>query len=136
MFRNLSVAQKIKYPLIASIVIGLVLVSIISYFSIKQIRTEVYQTTNNELTNMFRLKMQAKEDVGISNAVSIADNYYVIKALETNNRQIALKGLRHLSQDYRLNTKFKHIKIHIHTADLHSFLRVWKPHKYGDYLGN
>ena len=130
----MTIAKKIHIPLIASIVTGLLIVSIVSYFSIQNIKKEVYENTKNELINIFELKMQAKKDVGISNAVSISNNYYVIEALKTNNRVLALKGLRHLGDEYKRNTKFKNIKIHIHTKDVHSFLRVWKPKKYGDDL--
>jgi len=134
MFSNLSISKKIHYPLIASIIIGLVIVIGVSYFSIQTIKNEVYQNTKKSLVDIFNLKMQAKKDVGISNAVSLANNYYVIEALRSGDREFALKGLKHLGQEFRAQTKFKNIKVHIHTADIHSFLRVFKPNKYGDDL--
>ncbi len=33
-------------------------------------------------------------------------------------------------------TKFKNIKVHVHTKDNHSFLRIWKLDKYGDDLSS
>ena len=136
MLKNLSISKKIHYPLIVSISLGFLIVSIVSYFSVKNIEKEVYQNTKNELIKVFNLKFQAKKDVGISNAIAIANNYYVIEALNKNNRQLALKGLGELGNEYKRNTKFKNIKIHIHTADVHSFLRTWKPNKYGDDLSS
>ena len=136
MFSNLSISKKIHMPLIASIVLGLIIVSIVSYFSVQNIKEEVYQKTNKELQNLFLLKMDAKDDVAITNAITIANNYYVIKALQTNNRMLALKPLQKMLAEYKTDTKFHNIKIHIHTADLHSFLRVWKPNKHGDDLSS
>jgi len=136
MFNNLSIAKKIHLPLIISIVIGLIIVSVVSWFSIQNIQEEVYEKTKFELKNIFEAKMEAKKDVGITNAIAIANNYYVIEALKENDINIALKGLKHLTNEYKRETKFKNIKIHIHTADIHSFLRVWKPSKHGDDLSS
>jgi len=134
MFKNLSISRKIHLPLIFSILIGLIIVSIVSYFSIQNISKDVYSKTTSQLSNIFSMKMQAKKDVGISNAISIANNFYVIEGLKTGDKELSLRGLQHLGKEYRDNTKFKNIKIHIHTADVHSFLRVWKPTKNGDDL--
>jgi len=136
MFKNLSISKKIHYPLIISIIVGLMIVVGVSYFSIQNIKKEVYNNTEKELVNVFSLKMQSKKDVGISNAVSLANNFYVINALKTGDREFALKGLKELGNEYKRETKFKNIKIHIHTADVHSFLRVFKPTKFGDDLSS
>ena len=134
MFQNLSISKKIHYPLIGSIIFGLMIVIGVSYFSIEKIKKEVYQNTKSNLIDIFNLKMQSKKDVGISNAVSLANNFYVINALKTGDRKFVLEGLKELGKEYKRETKFKNIKIHIHTKDIHSFLRVFKPTKFGDDL--
>jgi methyl-accepting chemotaxis protein len=133
-FKDLSISKKIHYPLIGGIVLGIVIMIIISYYSIQNIKKEVYTNVKNELVRVFKIKMQAKKDVGLTNAITLAHNTAIIKSLETGNRKIALNVLKSLLNDYKKYTKFKNIKIHIHTANLHSFLRVWKPNKYGDDL--
>ena len=133
-FKNLSISKKIHYPLIAAIIIGIVIMIIISYNSTQNIKKEIFHNTKEDLISLFKLKMEAKKDVGITNAISIAQNTAVIEALKTGDRKIALKALKKLTEEYKKYTKFKNIKIHIHTSDLHSFLRVWKPNKYGDDL--
>jgi methyl-accepting chemotaxis protein len=134
MFKNLSISKKIYYPLIGGILTGILIMTLISYYSIRQIKKEVYTSTANQLKKIFSLKMDAKKDVAITNAISIAQNKAVIESLVKNDRSIVLKTLKKLVSEYKKYTKFKNIKIHIHTADVHSFLRVWKPNKYGDDL--
>ncbi|WP_456449033.1 methyl-accepting chemotaxis protein, partial [Hydrogenimonas sp.] len=47
---------------------------------------------------------------------------------------LAIRGLSKIDDEFKQYTDFKNIKIHVHTADLHSFVRLWKPEKYGDDL--
>jgi len=136
MFNNLSVSRKIHLPLILSVILGLIVISIVTFFSMQTISNKVFKNTSQELLNIYNTKYQAKKDVGITNAIAIANNYYVIHALETNDKTFALKGLQKLHDEYKKYTKFHNIKIHLHTADVHSFLRVWKPTKNGDDLSS
>jgi len=133
-FKDLSISKKIHYPLIGAIIVGILIMIVISYNSINSIKKDIFNNTQKDLINLFNIKMEAKKDVGITNAIAIADNSAVIESLLSGNREIALKSLKNLTKYYREYTKFKNIKIHIHTADLHSFLRVWKPDKHGDDL--
>ncbi|ACM93381.1 mcp-signal transduction protein [Nautilia profundicola AmH] len=133
-FKDISISKKIHYPLIGAIIIGIIIMVVISYTSTLNIKKEIFNNTKKDLISLFNLKMEAKKDVGLTNSIAIAQNSAVIKALQTGDREIALKSLKNLTAYYKKYTKFKNIKIHIHTADLHSFLRVWKPNKHGDDL--
>ncbi len=70
------------------------------------------------------LAMHAKEDIGLTKAINISQNYSVIHSLMENNRTIAINGLKSLSQEFKKYTNYKNIKIHIHDANVHSFLRA------------
>ena len=72
--------------------------------------------------------------MGITNAISISKNSAVVNGLISNDREGTLKALKSLSSEFKENTKFGNIKIHVHDRDVHSFLRVWKPEKFGDDL--
>ena len=87
-----------------------------------------------KLKDFFINKYQAKKDVAISNAINIAHNFYVVSAFQQDDRVIAINGLKSLVNEFKQNTKFKNIKIHIHNKDAFSFVRHWKPDKYGDDL--
>jgi len=134
MFKNLKISQKIHIPLIFAILTASVVIIANSYFSIKKVEKETFEKERAILTRYFVQKLQTKKDVGLTNAIDIANNLYVKKALKEKNRDIAIDGLKKLSNDFKNYTKYKNIKIHIHTKDVHSFVRLWKLNKYGDDL--
>ncbi len=136
MFKNLKISQKIHLPLVLSIVVGLLIVILTSISSLKQISKDVYATEKVNLLNIFQNKLIEKDRVGITNAINLANNGYIIEALQNNDRELAIKGLKSISDDFKANTPFKNIKVHIHTKDVHSFLRNWAPNKYGDDLSS
>ena len=136
MLKNISISKKIHVPLILLLILSTVTIIIYSLVSLKKIKKEVYAQVNKDLKSFYNLKMNAKKDVGITNAIALANNSAVIKALKTNNRKLAFNELKRILKEYKKYTKFKNIKIHIHTKDMHSFLRVWKPNKYGDDLSS
>ncbi|GAB6044869.1 hypothetical protein JCM11957_04670 [Caminibacter profundus] len=136
MFKDLSITKKIYLPSIVLAFLGFIVLLTINYYSIQNIKERIYNETANKLRSLFYLKIESKKDIGITNAISLANNLYIIKALKTNNRELALKGLKNLSKELKEWTKFKNIKIHIHTSNIHSFLRLWKPTKYGDDLSS
>lgn len=131
---NLSIAKKVQIPMIASIVIGFIIVIINYMISVSQIREDVYANQTKEMTTVFNEAVEAKNSVGITNAISIAKNSAVINGLVSGDREGTLKSLKSLSNEYKENTKFGNIKIHVHDKNVHSYVRVWKPEKFGDDL--
>ena len=134
MLENLKIGHKIHIPLIVSILVATVIIVVNSWFSIRSIKNDVYAGERKSLSTYFNQKYEAKKQVGLTNAINIADNLYVIEALETGNRDLAIRGLSKIDDEFKKYTDFKNIKIHVHTADLHSFVRLWKPDRYGDDL--
>jgi methyl-accepting chemotaxis protein len=131
---NMSIGQKVHIPLIASIGLGFVIVLINYFISIGEIRDNIYQTQAKEMKTIFEEAIESKKNVGITNAISIATNGAVINGLANANRQQTLDSLKTLSKEFKENTKFGNIKIHVHDKNVHSFIRVWKPEKFGDDL--
>lgn len=131
---NLSIAQKVHVPLIASIIVGFIVVLINYIISVHQIRDDIYASQSKEMTTIFNEAIEAKNSVGITNAIGISKNSAVVNGLVSGDREATLKSLKSLSKEYKENTKFGNIKIHVHDKDVHSFLRVWKPEKFGDDL--
>ena len=58
------------------------------------------------------------------------------KALKDDDRNLAIEALKNLGESMKKSTEFKNIKVHIHTKDNKSFLRAWKPSKFGDDLSS
>jgi methyl-accepting chemotaxis protein len=74
------------------------------------------------------------ENIGVTNAIYIADNSRIKEALKRNDREAAIKELNVIFDNFAKSTKIKDLKVHIHTADLKSFVRSWKLDKFGDDL--
>ena len=134
--KSISISKKIHIPLIASIVIGFLIILVNYLFSIKELTNDVYTKEKSSLSSTYAELMRGKRDIGLTNAINISKNYSVVRALLTNDRTIAIEGLQKLSEEFKKYTNYKNIKIHIHDANLHSFLRAWKPDKYGDDLSS
>ncbi len=133
-YKDLSIGKKIHIPLIGSVLVGFVII-LGSYFSsINELKKEVYQKTSTNMATIYHQLFDEKESIGLTNAINLAKNHSVVESLKENNRAIAINGLKTLSDEFRAYTHYKNVKIHIHDVNLHSFLRVWNPKKYGDDL--
>jgi len=131
---NLSISQKIHIPLILSILVGFVIIIINYFYSIDEMEEDTYTAQEKSLRSVYKEAINSKYNIGLTNAINIAKNYSVVRALKENNRTIAIDGLSTISKEFKESTNYKNIKVHIHDANVHSFLRAWKPKKYGDDL--
>jgi len=131
---NLTISQKIHIPLILSITIGFIIIMVNYYYSVDEMKNETYATQENSLRTVYKEAIEGKYSIGITNAINISKNYDVVRALKEDDREIAISGLNSISQEFKSSTNYKNIKIHIHDADVKSFLRAWKPKKFGDDL--
>ncbi|WP_415398407.1 methyl-accepting chemotaxis protein [Sulfurimonas sp. CS5] len=136
MFYNLSISKKIHIPLIASIIFGFIIIIMNYFISIDEMKENVHKTQEKSLRSIYKETIKFKESIGLTNAINISKNYDVIRALKENDRDIAIDGLVLISKEFKEFTDYKNIKIHIHDANVHSFLRAWKPKKFGDDLSS
>ncbi|MDY0321342.1 MAG: methyl-accepting chemotaxis protein [Arcobacteraceae bacterium] len=109
---------------------------LVSFVLMNNVKDDVYSSTKTAMVDKILAGEKAKFDVGISNAVTIAQNGDVVNALLDNNRDLAINAIGKIASVMKEGTPFKNIQIHIHTADVKSFLRHWKPEKYGDELSS
>ncbi len=130
----MTISKKIHIPLITVLILGFVVILVTSMNGMEKIESDVLAQEKEKLLDFYTQKFQAKKDVAISNVISIARNFFVVSALKENQRPIAINGLKHLINDFKENTKFKNIKIHIHDKDVVSFVRLWNLDKHGDDL--
>ena len=132
--KSMSIAKKFTTVTIFVTIVML----IIGYFVLNNYKNkltqEVYSDVKTELKRISTLNIDAKLDVGISNAVSISNDSSIKESLSSNNRQVAINALSTLSKNMKKSTPFSNIEVHIHTKDSHSFLRSWKTDKFGDDL--
>ncbi|MFA6193057.1 MAG: cache domain-containing protein [Sulfurimonas sp.] len=133
---SLSVSKKLNIA-----IIGISLASLVSSFLIlswyaEKIKIDVYKSTTKELIESSNDKIESKNRVGITNAISIANDERIKTALSANERKYAIDSLANISAKMKEYTEFQNIKIHIHTKDNRAFLRNWELKKYGDDLSS
>ena len=78
--------------------------------------------------------MAAKKKVWQTNALQVAANTEVKKALLDKDRAAANRVLKELGATFKKNTGFKNVQIHLIDADIRSFYKSWNPEKYGERL--
>ncbi len=134
MKNSTSISAKIHIPLISALILGLVAVVIVSIIGIKDIKEEVYKSEAQNIKNYINKALDEKISVSLTNAISVSKDTNFVKSLKENNRALAIKTAQALMAEYKKETKFKNIKIHIHTKDVKSFVRAWRVNKFGDDL--
>lgn len=95
---------------------------------------EVIEERIADLKTQLQNRLKKKEEIGLTNAISMASNSQFADALLSNDRQKVIALLDGIGKNFRNNSNFKGIKVHVHTADLKSFVRSWNQKHYGDDL--
>ena len=134
MLQPKSITTKIYIPLGIILMLGFSAIIFNSMHELDKISQTVYEKESISLQKFMQKSLQRKFDIALTNAISLSQNSDFKEALRTNNRQLALERAQKAMQQYKRYSHFKNIKIHLHTADAHSFVRAWKPQKYGDDL--
>jgi len=130
----MSIKKKIYIPLLFIFILFLIVIAVNFISSESQIKSNVFERKSSELRTLFEKEYKVSKDVGLTNAVSLSQNSYIIDSLLDGSRESAIKGLGLLVAEYKKNSSLKNIKIHIHDENVKSFLRAWKPTKFGDDL--
>ena len=128
----------LKVFLLSSL-IGAVLIIISSMFllnKVSKMESDVHHKKVLELKSKLSQSIHSKENVGLSNAISIANDYRLVNALVENDRDLAIKVLANISKKFKESTPYKNIKLHLHTKGTKSFVRAWNADKYGDDLSS
>ncbi|MDX4036828.1 methyl-accepting chemotaxis protein [Aliarcobacter skirrowii] len=128
----------LKFTIISAVVTVIAL--IVGYLVLNSYKNsledEVQSDVVKSLKNLKDIRVGSKLDVGISNAISIANDSNLQSGLLYSDRDTVIKSVDLLGLKMKESTPFKNIKIHIHTKDNHSFLRSWKQNSHGDDLSS
>ncbi|WP_207560888.1 cache domain-containing protein [Sulfurimonas aquatica] len=120
------------------ILITFILLSIVIVFFAQKSITSAYDNAiskfSSNLLNDLQIEERYAQDIGFVVLTTISENPKIINSLKKHDRSIAIKELNKIVAEYKAKTNIKNLKIHIHTADMKSFIRHWKLNKYGDDL--
>ncbi len=126
-----------KRFMIINIIVGIVMLllsfGILSY-NMMETEEKVYVNTQKQLHHKLAQSIEGKKNVGITNAISMANDGRIKNAIRTGDRKLGIMSLSTISSEMKAHTNFKNVKVHIHTKDNKSYIRGWKPKKYGDDL--
>ncbi|MEA1955876.1 MAG: methyl-accepting chemotaxis protein [Campylobacterota bacterium] len=128
----MSISTKVHIPLIASIVIGFIVIGINGLLTIKSME----ENTFKKEANLFKIdladQIKSKENVWLTNALQMAMNIDIKKAIISNDRELLKSTFSGIGKMYKDNTSFKSVNAHIITPDLKSFFKSWKPESFGE----
>lgn len=132
----MSIAKKMFIPMFVLFVLLVAILISNFYYSTSKEKARIYKKEIKKYSYFFKNEYKVKKDFGLTNAIMLSGNEYVTSALMDGDRGYAEKGLKNLLKIFKEDTSLKNVKIHIHDANVHSLLRVWKPKKFGDDLSS
>lgn len=123
------------------IILGIGLVIIIAnlsytFYSIQPLKKDAIENRKQVILTMLKDNINEFFTIAKTNAVAIANNGTLSKAILENNRELALNRLTSLLDEYSQRADLTDIKVQLRTADGTSFLRSWAPDAYGDNVKN
>ncbi|WP_022850775.1 methyl-accepting chemotaxis protein [Limisalsivibrio acetivorans] len=128
----------IKKKLIVFVAVSAFVVLGLLYFYLgtitSKIEQNVFADTADDVTYLFRQKVNTKKEIGLTNAISIGSDRGVTTAMVIQDRNLAYDSLATVTELFKQYTDYNNVKIHLHTEDVKSFLRSWRPDKNGDDL--
>ena len=134
MINKTKISNKFFVAIALSTLVVLLVSFLITFKIMSDIKTDTYKLIKNELVTLLDDNINSKMKMGITNAISVASNADIVMAVNKNDKDLAYEVLSDILNKYKKYTAFKSPKIHIHTADVKSFLRSWIKEKNGDDL--
>ncbi len=129
---KLSLATKLHIPIVLSLLFGLFVLIVINLSEITHIKDRVYNEEYKKLRQQTNALLTEKKSVSQIASIGISADGDIAKAIEENNRQIALTKADEIVRRYREDSKFKYVKLAVHKKDGTNFIRQWYPSLYGD----
>ena len=130
-----SIIARVLLSTLIPFTIGSVVTSLIFLQTTNNIRKRIYQDKYNTLKSIVKGSIDRRKDTLLASAVTFSEMPVLKKALISHNRAILIPVLRKIMLDLRKSVG-GNIKIHVHTANARSFIRSWKPEKYGEDLSS
>ncbi|MCR4941477.1 MAG: methyl-accepting chemotaxis protein [Campylobacter sp.] len=133
--RNLSVRKKIYVPMLVLFSLMILAMFLFLQKDVAVIEKQVLQEKAKEFEQFAQEKLDAKYQIAITNAINVAQNKFVIDGLKSGDKSLVKSELSNLAENIKATSDYKNIQIHVHTADIVSFIRSWN-NKSGDDLSS
>jgi methyl-accepting chemotaxis protein len=133
---NLKLTSKLSIPVIIAMFVGLTIIVFSINSSIRQIHHNVYKNEKTLIEGRFYSQLINLREAALTNSLSLASNGAIVQSLKTNDRPLAIETLSNTAKQYKIYSRYKNAKIHLHDQNSNSFVRLWNPEKYGDNLSS
>jgi hypothetical protein len=134
-FSQMSVGKKSAIIIIAVSAVILLVSWVGMQWYLAAYETREYDATAKQMKAELENELLIKNNVAIAGAVAIAASDTVHRALKNDDFALAKAALGSVNDNFREFTDYQNIKVHIHTADIRSFIRNWSE-KHGDDLSS
>ena len=133
--RNFPIRSKIYIPMILLFSLMILAMLACLFWQTGQIEKQVLNDKAKQFELLSGEKLNAKFQISITNSIEIAQNKFVIDGLKSNDKGALKAELKNLTQSIKDSSDYKNVQIHVHTADIKSFIRSWND-KSGDDLSS
>ena len=130
--------MKLNLKLVLISVLGILIITSASspflFLHFSKVKKQAIEKKVFEIKKNFSKAMEAKKKVWITNALQVANNSDIKEAFQYEDRKKAAFVLNHLGEEYKKNTGFKNVQIHLIRKDLTSFFKSWNQESFGESL--
>ena len=133
--RNFPIRSKIYIPMILLFSLMILAMLACLFWQTGQIEKQVLNDKAKQFELLSGEKLNTKFQISITNSIEIAQNKFVIDGLKSNDKGALKAELKNLTQSIKDSSDYKNVQIHVHTADIKSFIRSWND-KSGDDLSS
>ena len=130
-----SIITRVLLSILIPFTIGIAITSFTFLQTTNNIRKRIYQDKYNTLKSIVKGSIDRRKDTLLASAVTFSEMPTLKKALISHNRAVLIPVLKRTMFDLK-RAVGGNIKIHVHTANARSFIRSWKPVKYGEDLSS
>ncbi len=131
-FNHWSVLTKTVVIASILVVLGGFITSILSGVSYQKAVDQNYKLTEDQLKHDLDFQIKSRTESALNNAINISQNSIIRESLANGESNARTKTvLDALNEKFKDNANRK-LKVHVHTNQGRSFIRIWKPKKFGD----
>lgn len=98
------------------------------------LNARILKNTAADIQKTFNSALNAQKNIWLTNALQLANNPIIQKAMHERNRQECMQVINQYNQMYKKHSDFKRIQIALIDLELKTFLKSWAENEYGDDL--
>lgn len=127
-----SLQFKLSALIIATSIVVVIISEIVVVMMTQDMISAAHQEIRQKLRETLAMHLQAKSDIGITNAANTATMPALINALASDNHESVRQTIQAISENIKKHTDYRGIRIHILDRDLKTISRNWMEDNAGE----